>query len=51
MQVFGFRSGSFDVWDVTRRLGTIRSQHFDNTLLLSLSLLSIFFILLWYFDL
>jgi hypothetical protein len=26
MRVFVFRSGSFDVWDVTRRLGTIGSD-------------------------
>jgi hypothetical protein len=51
MRVFSFLSGSFDAWDVTRRLGTIVSRRFENTVLLSLSLLSIFFILLWYFDL
>jgi len=51
MRVFGFRSASFDAWDVTRRLGTIGSRRFENTVLLSLSLLPIIFILLWYFDL
>jgi hypothetical protein len=27
----GFRSGSFDVWEVTCRLGTIGSRRFENT--------------------
>jgi len=51
MRIFGFRIDSFDVWDVTRRLGTVGSRRFESTVLLSLSLLSVFFILLWYFDL
>jgi hypothetical protein len=51
MRVYSFLSGSFDSWDVMRLLGTIGFRRFENTVLLSLSLLSIFFILLWYFDL